>query len=132
MQDFFNIYCNNKLSQRIKKDIELNLRDKHVSQFSGCCCVWVWRKPGIKEVWVTDRVHQLVITFCPFFVSIFCVILGKRQERARAFFSFFSWEIVNNSSSSLLNPENRPKGLEGGALFGVFWCFLVIFGPLAC
>jgi len=23
----------------------------------------------------------------------------------------------------LLNPENRPKGLEGGALLGVFWCF---------
>ena len=35
----------------------------------GCCSVWVWRKPGIKEVLVTDRVHRLVITFCPVLVK---------------------------------------------------------------
>ena len=35
----------------------------------GCCSVWVWRKPGIKEVLVTDRVHRLVITSCPVLVK---------------------------------------------------------------
>jgi len=33
----------------------------------GCCWVGVWRKPGIKKVSVTDRVHISVITFWAFF-----------------------------------------------------------------
>ena len=44
----------------------------------GCCSVWVWRKPGIKEVLVTDRVHRLVITFWPLLVKT--LQIGKVKD----------------------------------------------------
>jgi len=44
----------------------------------GCCCMWVWRKPGIKEVLVTDRVHRLVIDFWPLLVKT--LQIGKVKE----------------------------------------------------
>jgi len=43
---------------------------------STCCCVGVWRKPGIKKVLVTDRVHISVITFWAFFGDLTPQIFG--------------------------------------------------------
>ena len=113
----------------------------------GCCSVWVWRKPGIKEVLVTDRVHRLVITFCPVLVKN--LQIGKVKESlcfwSTLYIYIYYGVSLTHGVPSLQHgvPTNllRVPFRKESAPFKSFWpgnfacfllfslCFLITFGP---
>ncbi len=89
--------------------------------------MWVWRKPGIKKVLATDRVHRIVITFWAVFGDLtpfsgFLRLPRKPPKPPKT--------VKSDEKRPFLGLHCQPFRYQWrvGGFWGRFWHFLALFG----